>query len=76
MMSTYPVGRDSVDTGSDLEEAEARWRWDCRQGTDSESRSVKEKARKTNKESPATEKETEMGKEAARLLDTSEEGAP
>lgn len=68
--STSLGGKDSVDTGSERAEEEARWRSDCWQGMGSENKNVREKVKRTDRESQATEKETGRGKEVVRLLGT------
>lgn len=66
--STSLGGKDSVDMGSERAEEEARWRSDCWQGTGSENKSVREKVKRIDRESRATE--TGRGKEVVRLLGT------
>lgn len=66
--STSLGGKDSVDMGSERAEEEARWRSDCWQGMGSENKSVREKVKRIDRESRATE--TGRGKEVVRLLGT------
>ncbi len=61
--------------GSERAEEGARWISDCLQGMGSESKSVREKVKRKDRESRATERETGRGKEVVRLLGTWEEEA-
>lgn len=68
--------KDRVDMGSEREEEGVRLRSDCWQGMGSESKSEREKVRRTDRASQAMERETGRRKDVVRLLGTWEEEAP